>query len=211
MVNPVSVQNTLVPHPENVLLVTFQKSYSTGPDGSAAVVAVITIVVALSPSGGTAKVIGSGSGALVSTKRTAENCTSSKSTCRVSVSFKARRRISSGWPSCAGDGPEKKARLEVVQAVTGQLNASGLFNVNLIINESGVFSEKASVTGTPRKVGQITIYSHGNSTLDPDFTLSRSFGLRQPPHTQLASHQTDEYLDGLIKEAATEMNDDERI
>jgi peptide/nickel transport system substrate-binding protein len=99
---------------------------------------------------------------------------------------------------------------ELCEAVTGMLNDTGLFSVNLIINESGVYSDKANKKELPHDIGQITLATHGNYTYDPDFTLSRSFSYVDPPRAILASHQNNKEWDAIIRQAGVETNDAKR-
>lgn len=99
---------------------------------------------------------------------------------------------------------------ELCEAITGMLNDSGLFDVTLNINESGVYGDKAAKAELPREIGEITLATHGNYTYDPDFTLSRSFKYVDPPRAILASHQKDKQLDAFIAEAGLETDDDKR-
>ncbi len=99
---------------------------------------------------------------------------------------------------------------ELCEAITGMLNDSGLFNVNLIINESGVYSDKYANKELPRTIGQMTLATHGNYTYDPDFTLSRSFAYVEGPRNMIASHQDNMEWDEIIKAAGVETSDSER-
>lgn len=99
---------------------------------------------------------------------------------------------------------------EVCEVIGAMLNETGLFEVNVIINEAGVYNEKYNKKELPRTIGQIIMSTHGNYTYDPDFTLTRSFRSVPEPRTIIASHQKHPEWDELIDKAGVSTNDEER-
>ena len=99
---------------------------------------------------------------------------------------------------------------EVAEVITAMLNETGLFDVTLVVNESGVYSEKYSKKELPHTIGQIVMATHGNYTYDPDFTLTRSFLSIEEPRAIIDSHRYHKDWDELILKASTSTDSNER-
>ncbi len=99
---------------------------------------------------------------------------------------------------------------DVCEVIAAMLTDTGLFDVNVIINEAGAFTEKYNKKELPHTIGQVILSTHGNYTYDPDFTLTRSFLSVAEPRAIIDSHRMHPEWDELILKASTSTSDEER-
>lgn len=99
---------------------------------------------------------------------------------------------------------------EVCEVIAAMLTDTGLFDVEIIINELGAYNEKYNQKELPHTIGQIVLATHGNYTYDPDFTLTRSFLSIEAPRATIDSHRKHPEWDEKILKASTSTSDDER-